>query len=151
MAYRELGVIEIREVLRRFCVGEGVRARARGTGSDRKTVGKYVAPVLAAGLRRGPDGRPCGGRLVRDPRRARRPAGRGAERLAPHREQITAWLADNLRPSVTRQNRMYIRTPPTTAVSTFCRLLLELSIFCSPGLTTWRSRLVPSHGVMAAF
>ena len=56
MAYRELGVIEIREVLRRFCVGEGVRAIARGTGSDRTTVGKYVAAAVAAGLRRGDPG-----------------------------------------------------------------------------------------------
>jgi hypothetical protein len=31
MAYRELGVIEIREVLRRFCLGERLRATARGT------------------------------------------------------------------------------------------------------------------------
>jgi len=38
MAYRELGVIEIREVRRRFCLGEGLRAIARGTGSDRKRV-----------------------------------------------------------------------------------------------------------------
>src|SRR5262245_66679492 len=53
MAYRELGVIEIREVLRRFCRGDGLQAIARGTGSDRKTVGKYVAAAVAAGLRRG--------------------------------------------------------------------------------------------------
>ena len=53
MAYRELGVIEVREVLRRFCFGEGVRAIARGTGSDRKTVAKYLAAAVAAGLRRG--------------------------------------------------------------------------------------------------
>jgi hypothetical protein len=33
MAYRELGVIEVSEVLRRFCLGEGLRAIARGTGS----------------------------------------------------------------------------------------------------------------------
>ena len=32
MAYRELGVIEIREVLRRFCLGDGLRA------IDRKSV-----------------------------------------------------------------------------------------------------------------
>ncbi len=56
MAYRELGVIEIREVLRRFCLGDGLHAIARGTGSDRKTVGKYVAAALAAGLRRGDAG-----------------------------------------------------------------------------------------------
>jgi hypothetical protein len=32
MAYRELGAIEIHEVLRRFCLGKGLRAIARGTG-----------------------------------------------------------------------------------------------------------------------
>jgi DNA-binding NarL/FixJ family response regulator len=48
MAYRELGVIEVREVLRRFCGGEGIRAIARATGSDRKTIAKYVAAAVAA-------------------------------------------------------------------------------------------------------
>jgi hypothetical protein len=56
MAYRELGVIEIREVLRRFCLGDGVRAIARATGSDRKTVAKYVAAARAAGLAPGEPG-----------------------------------------------------------------------------------------------
>jgi len=51
MAYRELGVIEIREVLRRFCVGEGLRAIAQGTGSDRKTVAKYLAAAYSPVLR----------------------------------------------------------------------------------------------------
>jgi hypothetical protein len=56
MAYRELGVIEIREVLRRFCLGQRLRAIARGTGSDRKTIAKYVAAAVAAGLARGGPG-----------------------------------------------------------------------------------------------
>lgn len=53
MAYRELGVIEVREVLRRSCLGEGLRAIARGTGSDGKTIPKYVAAATAVGLQRG--------------------------------------------------------------------------------------------------
>ena len=53
MAYRELGVIEIREVLRRFCRGESVCAIARVTRSDRKTVAKYVAVAGAIGLESG--------------------------------------------------------------------------------------------------
>ena len=53
MAYRELGVIELREVWRRYSAGEGVRAIARGTGIDRKTITKYVAAAVALGLRRG--------------------------------------------------------------------------------------------------
>jgi len=31
MAYRELGEIELHEVLRRFCLGDGLRAIARGS------------------------------------------------------------------------------------------------------------------------
>jgi hypothetical protein len=33
MAYRELGVIELREVWRRYSAGDGVRATARGAGT----------------------------------------------------------------------------------------------------------------------
>ena len=34
MAYREVGVIDLQEVLRRFCLGEGLRAIARATGES---------------------------------------------------------------------------------------------------------------------
>jgi transposase len=53
MAYRELGVIEVREVLRRFCAGDGLRAIARATHVDRKTVAKFVAAATSVGLRGG--------------------------------------------------------------------------------------------------
>ena len=93
MAYRELGVIEIREVLRRFCLGEGLRAIARGTGSDRKTVAKYVAAATAAGLGRGAPG-PTEEQVVAVLAAVRAPTGRGRPsevpaRLTAHREQIT--------------------------------------------------------------
>jgi len=35
IAYRELGMVEIREVVRRFTLGDGIRAIARGTWVDR--------------------------------------------------------------------------------------------------------------------
>ena len=96
MAYRELGVIEIREVLRRYCVGDGLRAIARGTGSDRKTVGKYVAAAVAAGLRRGDPG-PTDAHVAAVLAALRAvPVGRPAarpDRLAAQRDQIAAWLA----------------------------------------------------------
>lgn len=100
MAYRELGVIEIREVLRRFCFGEPLRAIARGTGSDRKTVAKYVAAALAAGLCRGDPG-PTDEQVAAVTAAIHaEPVGRPAavpDRLAKHRDQIAAWLKDNLR------------------------------------------------------
>ena len=100
MAYRELGVIEVREVWRRYCAGDGVRAIARGTGVDRKTIAKYVAAADAVGLSRGDPppteeqlaavvagsgGRPWGGR----------PRCRSGSRR--YHAQIEAWLAEGLR------------------------------------------------------
>ena len=100
MAYRELGVIEIREVLRRFCLGEGLRAIARGTGTDRKTVAKYVAAAAAAGLRRGEPG-PTDEHVAAVLTAVRaigggRP-GQVPERLTAYRAQIATWLAEGLR------------------------------------------------------
>jgi hypothetical protein len=40
MAYREL--VELREIVRRWQGGEGVRAIARATGMDRKTIAEYL-------------------------------------------------------------------------------------------------------------
>ena len=100
MAYRELGVIELREVWRRYSAGDGVRAIARGTGVDRKTVAKYVAAAVAVGL---PAARPppTDEQLAAFVRGLRgTPVGRPAalpERLAPYQAQIAAWLADGLR------------------------------------------------------
>jgi transposase len=100
MAYRELGVIELQEVWRRYSAGDGVRAIARGTGVDRKTIAKYVAAAVAVGLSRGAPP-PTDAQLADFARGLRgTPVGRPAalpERLAPHQAQIAAWLADGLR------------------------------------------------------
>lgn len=42
MAYRELNMIEVKEVLRRHQAGQSLRRIARETGLDRKTVKRYV-------------------------------------------------------------------------------------------------------------
>ena len=100
MAYRELGVIELREVWRRYSAGDGVRAIARGTGVDRKTIAKYVAAAVAVGLSRGAPP-PTEDQLAAFVRGLRgTPVGRPAalpERLTPYQAQIAAWLADGLR------------------------------------------------------
>ena len=46
MAYRELGMVEVREVLRRWLAGDGARAIALGTGLDRKTIAAVSAVAL---------------------------------------------------------------------------------------------------------
>jgi transposase len=50
MAFREVRVFEIREVLRLWLRGEGVRATERLAGVDRKTVRRYLAAAQELGL-----------------------------------------------------------------------------------------------------
>ena len=47
MAFRELTMIDAREVLRRWQAGQKLREIARGTGLDRKTVRRYLAAAAA--------------------------------------------------------------------------------------------------------
>jgi len=100
MAYRELPMIEVQEVLRRFTLGDGVRAIARSTGIDRKTVAKYVRAGEAVGLRRGGP-LPTEDHVQAVTRQVRAPAPHEAsdatQLLAPHRVQIQEWLAEGLR------------------------------------------------------
>ncbi len=50
MAFREVRVFEVREVLRLWLRGEGVRATERLAGVDRKTVRRYLAAAQELGL-----------------------------------------------------------------------------------------------------
>jgi hypothetical protein len=102
MAYREVSVYEIKEVLRLWLRGEGYRAIDRLSGVDRKTVRRYIEAAVAAGLTRD------GGEaqltdvvigLVCERVRPARPAGHGAgwESLLPHEAEIKAWVAKDLK------------------------------------------------------
>ena len=55
MAFREVRVFEVREVLRLWLRGEGLRSLERLVGLDRKTVRRYVGAAVELGLTR--DGR----------------------------------------------------------------------------------------------
>lgn len=52
MAYREVRVFEVREVLRLWLRGEGIRSTERLAGVDRKTVRRYVEAAVEVGLAR---------------------------------------------------------------------------------------------------
>ena len=49
MSYREVSVIEIREILWLWLQGRGLREVARLSGTDRKTVRRYVDGPVRAG------------------------------------------------------------------------------------------------------
>jgi hypothetical protein len=50
MSYRELTMIDVKEVLRRWTAGQTVGQIGRATGTDRKTVARYVAMAKALGV-----------------------------------------------------------------------------------------------------
>lgn len=58
MAFRELSVVEVREILRRWQLGAGIRTVALQLGADRKTVRRYVEAAERHGLSRGDGGAP---------------------------------------------------------------------------------------------
>lgn len=101
MSYREVSVIEIVEILRLWLQGLGLREVARLSGTDRKTVRRYVDRARACGLDRdGGDGQLTDELVatVIAGVRPSRPTGKSQpwEAIAAEGEQIKAWLKDGL-------------------------------------------------------
>jgi len=101
MAFREVRVFEVREVLRLWLAGEGIRATERLVGFDRKTVRRYVDAAVGLGLVRD------GGDeqltdvfigLVVEVVRPHRLDGHGPawRRLQVHHDQVAVWVEDDL-------------------------------------------------------
>ena len=101
MAFREVNVIEVREVLRGWLAGAGLRTVAAQAGVDRKTARRYVQAAEALGVVRdggwGQVSDEVVGAVVAAVRPAR-PAGHGSawELLAAEREQIVDWVGKGL-------------------------------------------------------
>ena len=101
MSYREVSVIEIREILRLWLEGRGLREVARLSGTDRKTVRRYVDRARACGVDRDGDACQLTDELlaaVIAGARPSRPNGKSQvwETIAAHREPIKAWLDQDL-------------------------------------------------------
>jgi transposase len=101
MAYREVSVTVIREVLRLWLRGEGLRSIERLVSLDRKTVRRYVQAAEAAGLDREAGEERLTDELlgaVVEAVRPSRPRGRGQawERCEAERDRIKAWLDDDV-------------------------------------------------------
>ena len=101
MAFREVQVHEIREVLRLWLRGEGIRSVERLAGLDRKTVRRYVAAAQACGLDRAGGEGQLGDALisaVAERVRPHRTSGHGQSWtvLAAHHEEIKGFLDQGL-------------------------------------------------------
>src|SRR5689334_20236068 len=99
MAYREVRMMDIEQVMKRWLTGEKIRAVARATGLDRNTVRRLIRFGEQAGLKPG-DAGPDEATLHRIRERIGRPG------VAPHESpieqallaresQIQSWLKDD--------------------------------------------------------
>lgn len=95
MAFRELTMIDVKEVLRRWSAGQGDRKIGREAGVDRKTVGRYTAAATRLGLKRGAELSDEEVHQVAQCVQARPLAAPSEEwtEIARHRERIDRWLA----------------------------------------------------------
>ncbi len=97
MAYKELGVFEVKEVLRLWARGRGLRVISQATSVDRKTVRRYVEEAQKQGLVRGDEETALDDVFVGGVVGAVRPggsisAGTTRQHCRAHAALITQWL-----------------------------------------------------------
>jgi len=98
VGFREVSVVEVREVLRGWLEGAGLRKVAERAGVDRKTARRYVAAAEAEGLAREAGVEALSDELIGAVVAAVRPArpnghGPAWDLLVSREEQVTAWVA----------------------------------------------------------
>jgi hypothetical protein len=141
MAFREVSVIEVREVLRAWMAGGGLRRVAEQAGVDRKTARRYVQAAEAVGVARGGGlEQLCDeviGQVV-DAVRPVRPCGHGSawQALEAQREQMTTWLGKDL--TVVKIGDLLTRRGVVVPYRTLHRFCVQSCGFGRGGATTVR-------------
>lgn len=142
MAYREVGMVAVREMLRRWQAGDGFRALARAVGVDRATVAEYIRGAMTAGVAR--EGPAASDAQIAAILAARRPGRPGAletpsaewAALGSQQDTIRRWLADDgLR--LTKVHRRLTAQGVTVSYSTLYRFARRHCGF-TPGAVTVR-------------
>ncbi len=94
MSYREVHVVEVKEVVRLWSAGESLRAISRLTGLDRKTVRRYVKAAKQSGCQVGETAGEAAVGEVIGRVRAQGPGVRGQSWTVceKHRDLLAGWL-----------------------------------------------------------
>jgi transposase len=145
--YREVGLMQVVEILRRWQAGQSVRAIAQATGLARNTVGKYLTEAKRLGLgAQGPA--PTNEQLLALSRLGQTaPPARAAPQAAhlePYREQIARWLkADELQ--LTRIAELLGQRGVSVAYTTLRRFVRTHGLTAAPRDTVRMADTAPGE------
>jgi transposase len=153
MAFRELTMIDVKELLRRFQAGESERRAARECGADRKTVKRYYEAAEACGLR--PDRELTEeliGEIARRVQRRLPPAPSEAWRsLIPFRERIQAWLTGERPLRLVRIHELLQRHGVRVSYNTLRRYVQREFGLGAPRITVRLADTAPGEEAQADF
>jgi len=148
MAYREVSVVQVKEVLRWWLAGKGERPIARLAGVDRKTARRYIAAAIEAGLARdGGEGQITDEVIgvVCEAVRPARPDGHGQSWrvLLGEQDRITAWVKEDL--TLVKIHILLTRRGVVVPYRTLVRFAVDR---CGAGRTTTTVRVAdPDPGI----
>lgn len=151
MGFRELTMIEVRELLRRRQAGESARRAARECGADRKTVKRYYEAAEQSGA----DGELTDelvaevARLVQG--RPVPPASEAWKTLVPVRARIEAWLSAERPLRLVRIHELLAREGVTVSYSTLRRYVQREFGFGGPRVTVRLADTAPGEEAQADF
>jgi transposase len=111
MSYRELTMIDVKELLRRWSAGHSNRKIARETGADRATVKRYVEVAGDVGIERGHDFTDDEIHEIAQRIQARPVPDASAEwnAVAKHKERIEEWLGRKRPLKLTKIRTLLVR------------------------------------------
>lgn len=139
MAYREVRLMDTREVIRRWLSGEAIRAIARATGLDRKTIRRLLAAVQQSGLQPGdlfPDDTQLAAIIGQFRRPVRSTPRQTEQTLRGRQPQIQTWLKEGL--LLTKVHELLCREGFLVTYSSLYRFARKWCDFGSSSLLTVR-------------
>lgn len=140
MAFLEVHMVQVREIIRRWQAGENKMAIGRASGVSARTVGRYIEAAASFGLTQ--DGEPPGEEVLAQLLRRNHPGPLptretpAAARLAGREEQLARWLQEE-RLQLTRVHELLIREGVTVSYTSLRRYVREAGLW-KPLKTTVR-------------
>ncbi|MEZ4480324.1 MAG: IS21 family transposase [Dehalococcoidia bacterium] len=140
MAFLEVHMVQVREIIRRWQAGENKMAIGRASGVSARTVGRYIEVAASYGVMR--DGEPPGEEVLAQLLQRNHPGPLparetpAAARLAGREEQLGRWLQEE-RLQLTRVHELLIREGVTVSYTSLRRYVREAGLW-KPLKTTLR-------------